>query len=222
MNTSHTTTSQKAQNSGVFLRAYANKGEFFVAFLGVFLVSVSVAASLDILPDAAVAIGKQEPAKLVASVAAVVASPTLPTEITISAIDLRVAISNPTSTDTKVLDNALLKGAVRYPTSARLGEQGNVILFGHSSYLPLVNNKAFKAFDDIQKLNVGDEIVVNDGATAYTYAVESVAKATTEADSVPLSVIGSKLTLVTCNSFASHDDRFVVTAKLVGSNPLGT
>lgn len=223
MNTHTTTVARNEASKNTFARAETTMWLFLAAFLGMFFVSVSVAATLDLLPNTTSAI-VAEGAKVNLAASAIVATqiPTLPTQIEIPSISLSVSISNPTSTDVKVLDNALLKGSVRYPTSAKLGEKGNVVLFGHSSYLPLVNNKAFKAFDDIQKLKTGDEIVVSDGVTEYTYAVESVAKASADADSIPLTVTGSKLTLVTCNSFASSADRFVVTATLVRSNPLGT
>jgi len=202
-------------------RVYASKWSFLVAFLGIFFVSVSIASALDLLPNTSPAKAKLEATVTSANMETKVLAPTLPTSISIPSVGVSVSIKNPTSTDTNVLDTALLTGAVRYPTSARLGESGNVILFGHSSYLPLVNNKAFKAFDDIQKLNTGDLIMVTDGVTEFTYAVESVVKASAEGDSIPLQVLGSKLTLVTCNSFASKADRFVVTATLVKSNPLG-
>ena len=56
----------------------------------------------------------------------------LPIKIEIPKINLSAVVVNPTITTVAVLDKELLKGAVRYPTSAKLGEDGNVVLFGHS------------------------------------------------------------------------------------------
>jgi sortase (surface protein transpeptidase) len=42
-------------------------------------------------------------------------------------------VVNPSSTDIDVLDQDLTLGAVHYPTSAQLGVNGTVLIFGHSS-----------------------------------------------------------------------------------------
>jgi len=211
-------------------RAYARKWAFFgLAFLA-FLMSVVTLGRLDLLPDApadaqvaAVDAGvvsfDASPSAATTSVA--VATPEAPVKISIPTINLSATISNPVSTDIDVLDNALLTGAVRYPTSAELGQEGNVILFGHSSYLPIVNNKAYKTFDGIQNLKVGDRITVSSGTTAYTYAVTSVQKESAASeDGIALTSTGHTLTLATCNSFGTKSDRFVVSADLVESYPL--
>lgn len=141
-----------------------------------------------------------------------------PVQVTVGDINLNVSISNPDSTDLDVLDEALLKGAVRYPASPLLGEEGSVLLFGHSSYLPIVRNQAFKAFDDIQKLKPGQIISVYSATREYRYAVTGVRSATASAETlIPLYTgEGQHLTLVTCDSFKTKSDRFIVTADLVG------
>ncbi len=196
------------------------KGSFLVSFVLVFLLSTSVLASLGLLPEAPKAHAAAAPAAP-AAVADAAPVPEYPTRVDIPALKTSVPISNPNTTDIQKLDDALLSGAVRYPSSSKLGEQGNVILFGHSSYLPIVNNPFYKTFDGIQNLKPGDRIMVTGTAHTYVYAVESVQKEDTYTGSIPLSVGGSKLALATCNSFASKDDRFVVTANLVESDPLG-
>ena len=201
-------------------RVYARKWSFLAAFLAVFFVSFSTLAVFDLVPEETVAKAPEAPASLAA--AAVLAAPEDPVRVEIPAIDLEVSIENPASTDVAVLDKALLSGAVRYPTSAKLGEEGNTILFGHSSYLPLVNNKAFKAFNDIQKLKEGDRITVYGSGTAYVYAVTEVAEADANSDALPLTKTGHTLTLATCDSFGKKTDRFVVVAELVSSYPLGS
>jgi len=138
-----------------------------------------------------------------------------PVGIEIPSVGVKANVVNPTSTDIRTLDEALLSGAVRYPTSAKLGEEGNVLLFGHSSYLPIVQNQSFKAFNEISKLEPGAPIVVYSEGRRYVYAVETVREADVENDAIPLSRDGSMLTLVTCNSFGDTSDRFIVTASLV-------
>src|SRR3989344_3516517 len=48
------------------------------------------------------------------------------------------------------------KGVVRYPGSGYLNETSNIFLFGHSTSLTNVRNKAYEAFNDLGKLNIGD------------------------------------------------------------------
>lgn len=198
--------------------AYTRKWSFLAVFVFVLFSSVGVAGALDVLPNAPKTVAV-EPKTLTASVVAVPTAE-LPTTIEIPAIGLTQKIANPTSTDVKVLDNALLSGVVRYPTSSKLGEAGNVIIFGHSSYLPIVNNKSFKAFNGIQKLKAGDRITVTGEHYAYVYAVDSVAQESTTSDAIPLTNTGNTLTLATCDSFGEKSDRFVVTATLVETDPL--
>ncbi len=204
-------------------RAYEQKWSFCGVFALVFLGGVGCLGYLGLLPQA-VAISAPSvslSSNAVAAVAEVpVVTPELPTRISIPAIGVDAAIANPTTTNIAALDNLLLKGAVRYPTSASLGETGNVVLFGHSSYLPVVLNQAYKAFNNIQKLAAGDVITVYSSGTAYTYRVKSVAHESTNTAGIPLSVTGRVLTLTTCDSFGAKTDRFVVTADFVESHSL--
>ena len=141
-------------------RAWSRKWSFLAVFLGTFFVSFSVLAAFDLVPEAPAKVAEDTtvPASAL-SASAMLAAPENAVRVEIPAIDLNVSIENPESTSVAILDDALTRGAVRYPTSAKLGEEGNVILFGHSSYLPIVNNSAFKAFNDIQKLKEGDRII---------------------------------------------------------------
>ena len=198
-------------------RVYTRKWSFLWLFAVAFLGSVSVLAQADLLPEAPLIVVEKinTPAPAVA-----VTVSELPTKIEISHINLSANIMNPTTTNIAALDTELLKGAVRYPTSAKLGEMGNVVLFAHSSYIPVVGNQAYKAFNNIQKLAVGDIVTVYSVGTAYTYSVRSVVKEVVDNNAgIPLSVTGKVLTLVTCNSFTdTKQDRFVLTADFVESH----
>ncbi|MHB8660366.1 MAG: sortase [Minisyncoccota bacterium] len=210
-------------------RAYARKWSFLGVFAVVFLGSVVALARLDLLPDVpptpvdpTVTLAASSPAAADTNGSASKIEPEFPTSIAIPAIKLSVKISNPDTTNVDALDQLLLKGAVRYPTSAKLGEMGNVVLFGHSSYLPIVGDEAYKTFDGIQKLAAGDTVTVYSSDRAYTYQVRSVAKESANDAAIQLSVSGNVLTLVTCNSFATKSDRFVVTADFVESHSISS
>ncbi len=191
-------------------RAYERKWSFLSLFAVVFLVSVIVLGTSDLLPEVSYA----NKSKTTNTVTQPQIAAELPTRIEIPKINLSAAVVNPTITTVAVLDKELLRGVVRYPTSALLGETGNVVLFGHSSYLPVVGNQAYKTFNEIQKLVVGDSITVYSSGTAYTYRVRSVVKESANDGVIELSVTGRVLTLVTCSSFGAKEDRFVVTADL--------
>lgn len=198
--------------------AYARKWSFLTVFALVFLGIVVILAELDLLPQMSPA-SETTTAPVSANKSLPVDTVELPMKIEIKTIGSLAEIANPTTLDIAALDKELLKGAVRYPTSAKLGEIGNVVLFGHSSYLPVVGNQAYKTFNGIQKLVIGDTITVYSSTTTYTYRVKSVAKESADNNSaIPLSVAGKMLTLVTCNSFGAKLDRFVVTADFVESH----
>lgn len=196
-------------------------GRFFGLFLCIFGVQVTLLAYFDLLPQHMTAAASPRLTEEVSEVLEV-EQPALPTRVRVDSIGLDVDIRNPVSTEIAVLDKDLLTGAVRYPTSARLGEDGNVVLFGHSSYLPIVHNQAFKAFNGIQNLVPGDRILVESNARVYEYRVLSVTEQKAESGVIPLEVTGRILTLATCDSFGAKSDRFVVTAELVESHALSS
>ena len=145
----------------------------------------------------------------------------LPVSITFDSLQGRtVTVLNPTSRAVADLDAALLTGVVRHPDSATFANPGNIFILGHSSYLPNVFNKNFQAFNGLQELTWGDTIRVNSEDTEYVYRVDRVYKAKASEVSVPITSGEAKLTLATCNSFASKDDRFIVEATLVDTNAL--
>lgn len=207
-------------------KAWTRKWSFLALSLCLFLGSVMTLHALDLLPEARVNVTLDSSPLVAASAVALPASNGTeaiaedPMKIEIPALSRSVTIANPPSTDIGVLDEALLRGAVRYPTSAKLGEEGNVVVFAHASYLPVVRNAAFKAFNGIEHLHQGDTIIVYSSTAAYVYHVKSVSKADANSVAIPLTVSGKVLTLSTCDSFGSASDRFVVIADFVESRPL--
>ncbi|MBI4086382.1 sortase [Candidatus Kaiserbacteria bacterium] len=203
-------------NNGLFERILAHKLSFFVVFFIVFLVSYGVLYAVDFIPEAPEE--KEEPVPAVTTdpePAPLVVTDPYPKRMIIEALEKDIVIQNPESRTVADLDKALLTGAVRHPDSATFAEDGTMFLFGHSSYLPHVFNKNFQAFNDVQKLVWGDIIKVQSSNVEYRYRVNKVYKTKAEDASVTLGGTKKKLTLVTCNSFGSKDERFVVEADLV-------
>ncbi len=190
---------------------------FAVTFVALFVLAFAVFGALDLLPDP---ISNHASTPVDTSVEVTntqnfVAE--LPVRVVAAKVGLDVSVANPDSTDVEALDEDLLKGAVRYPTSAQLGVDGTVLLFGHSSYLPIVHNQNFKAFNGIQNLKTGDVVSVYSGTLEYRYRVTSVRLANATEDVVELPATGKFLTLVTCDSFGTKSQRYIVTADFVGA-----
>lgn len=147
-----------------------------------------------------------------------------PVRVVIPDVGIDSRIITPASVDIDVLNAAVDQAAVHYPGSGLLGPDGTVLLFGHSSHLPIVHNQAFKTFNGVEKLKVGQVISVYSGTTEYRYKVAGVrfAKAVAHSDSdvIELPAVGKHLTLVTCDNFGVKSDRWVVTADFVGAYSL--
>jgi LPXTG-site transpeptidase (sortase) family protein len=144
----------------------------------------------------------------------------LPVRIKIDSAGIDLPVQNPATTDVDALDTLLQNGPARYVDSAELGEDGNVVIFAHSSHLPIVHNQMFKAFNNIPELKQGDTItLVGDDGVQYLYSVDGVAKADVESGTtIPLSAsLGKKLTLVTCDTLTGKSARYILTATFVGT-----
>ncbi len=226
----------------------ARKIAFLAAFFVFFTLSYGMLSVFDFLPEPVAVVTKPATTQASSSLAVletqVVVSPAatttvantapnkpttplvsvkgdaLPIRMTIDALDRTVTILNPASRSNVLLDEALLRGVIRHPDSATLKEEGNLFILGHSSYLPVVHNKNFQAFNGIQTLKWGDTIRVYSSDTEYVYRVEKSYKALASTLTVPVAGKGHKLTLATCNSFGSKDDRYIVEATLIQSNKL--
>jgi sortase A len=109
----------------------------------------------------------------------------------------------------------LKKGPGHYPTSARIGAVGNVVISGHrTTYLA--------PFNRVDELHAGDPIVLETQGFWYTYTVtsETVVKPTAIEVTYPVPYhLGRKptqrlLTLTTCNPKYSATTRLIVHATL--------
>jgi LPXTG-site transpeptidase (sortase) family protein len=204
------------------------KVSFVLVFFTVFLFSYAFLSWIDFLPELVEKTEETESTMTIEAEVPVIVpaiaepvikpdpvNPVYPTNIYIEALDRNIPVLNPTSRNIADLDAALLKGAVRHPDSATLERAGTVFILGHSSYLPVVRNKAFQAFNDIQKLKWGDLIEVTTAEGMYLYRVDKVYRANAQDVTVPIAGSEKRLFLATCNSFGSIDDRYIVEAELL-------
>jgi LPXTG-site transpeptidase (sortase) family protein len=211
---------------------------FLAATIVIFFLSLSSADSIDLVPnyiDGSSASAADSQSVALSSLpqlglsgqgetAATDATTTVgfePERLIIPAIGLDLAVQNPSTRDIDTLDALLQNGPARYVDSAKLGEAGNMIIFAHSSHLPIVHNKMFQAFNKIPDLKAGDSITLTAGGTAYMYSVVSVTKADVSDTSIDMSASkGTRLTLVTCDTLTGKSARYVLEADFVGTYTL--
>ena len=201
---------------------------FFATAVVIFFLSLSAADSIGFVPDyldgtAPAASAPQQVAlsslpQLGEDATTTPSEAILPDRIKIDAIGMDLPVQNIDSLDVQTLDDALVNGPVRYMDSAKLNQPGNMLIFAHSSHLPIVHNQMFKAFNRISELKEGDSIIVEGGGKQYLYSVTSVRKTDANEAVIDLSPKqGTKLTLSTCDTLTSKSSRFVVEADLVGT-----
>lgn len=134
-----------------------------------------------------------------------------PIRIIIPKIGVDATVANPNTTNTATLDNYLTEGAVRYPGSGLIGF-GNMFIFGHSTGLAVVRNQAYKTFNGLKNLQVGDIINVYSVTKIYEYRVATVRLAEASEVLVQFDSTRNMLTLSTCNTFGGKSERYVVEA----------
>ena len=203
------------------------KRVFFAASIVMFFLSLSAADSIGFVPyyidgtpssDERVALSNLPE---LGSEPVPAEEPTLPTalpeRIIIPAIGLDLPVSNPATRDLASLDAILQNGPARYVDSAELGEKGNVLIFAHSSRLPVVHNQMYRAFNRVSELSPGDTITISGEGKSYIYTVSSVRRGNASDEIIDLSQDGgTRLTLVTCDTLTSKDSRWILDAEFVG------
>ena len=89
----------------------------------------------------------------------------------------------------------------------------NIFIFGHSATnFPLVQNPAFKVFNNLEKLEKGDKIILSSGNDDFIYLVEDVQLKDADETIVRFDDSRRRLTISTCNTFGQKQERWVVEA----------
>lgn len=228
------------QIANIISTIWANKLKFFSVFFLIFTALYALLVIIDFLPEAPTEVPTEATTEVINEAVSVATAPTVlespvetvqvvetidtdtvaatpdkPVSMYIERLDRTIDVLNPVSRSIADLDNALLSGAVRHPDSATPNIDGTVLIMAHSSYLPNVLNRNFQAFNGIQNLEWGDTITLTSNGAIYTYQVERVYEAKASEVTVPIKGDSKLLTLATCDSFGSTDDRHIVEAKQI-------
>jgi len=142
-------------------------------------------------------------------------------EVIIPKINVQIpVIYDQTSVDEHAIQNALENGVVHYSTTSSPGEQGNTVIFGHSSNNILNKGKYKFAFVLLNRLQIGDTFTLTKGGKQYVYRVYEK-KVVKPAD---ISVLGptdksATATLITCDPPGTSLNRLVVIGEQISPNP---
>ena len=118
-------------------------------------------------------------------------------------------------TEDNAVQKALERGVLHFGKSALPGEVGNAIFVGHSSNLPWVPGNYKFVFALLDKVQIGQDIVLEYNGTRYTYRINDSKIVSPENIAVLEDSTTSKLTLITCTPVGSNSQRLVVSAELI-------
>lgn len=129
----------------------------------------------------------------------------------ISIPKIKVENAKVSTTDTQ-LSNHL----INYPGTAIPADEGNSVIFGHSTLPQLFDNKNYKTiFANLYLLKSGDVIIADVSGIKYTYRIVDISIVDAEDASIfNQDLSGSYLTLVTCTPPGTTWKRLIVKSKL--------
>lgn len=114
----------------------------------------------------------------------------------------------------QILD-ALRDGVVHYPGTAFPGQEGNIVVTGHSSYFPWDPGRFKDVFALLHDVRIGDSIYMYYKQKKYEYTVyETKIVLPTQVD-VLTQAGDTRLTLITCTPVGTNLKRLVILAKPV-------
>jgi LPXTG-site transpeptidase (sortase) family protein len=141
-------------------------------------------------------------------------------EISIEKISVNAPMVWSASEDEKSLLEDLKSGVSHYPKTASPGQNGNMVISGHSSNYIWVKGDYNYIFKDLNKLEAGDLISVktiqNNGAVViYQYKVSGKIITNPEDERIFAETSEPSLTLSTCWPLGTAFQRLIVKAELV-------
>lgn len=145
-------------------------------------------------------------------------------EIIIPKINVEVpVVYGVTSTDDNVVQKALEVGVVHYADTALPGQNGNLVIVGHSAE-NIFNAGGYKyVFSLLHKLDEGDVFYIQKDSVRYTYQVykKEIVKPTDVGVLAPDPTQAATATLITCDPPGISANRLVIVGKQISPDPVG-
>jgi len=118
------------------------------------------------------------------------------------------------------IQNQLKGGVVHYPLTSYPGDPGNVFVTGHSSYYSWDNGRYKNVFSLLDKLVIGDEIILFYEGEEYRYTIhDAVVVEPTKTEVLSQDYTQFELTLMTCWPVGTAKDRLIIKAHLTSPEP---
>ena len=106
---------------------------------------------------------------------------------------------------------SLQSGAVHYPYTANPGDPGNVFITGHSSYYPGAPGKYKSIFALLEKLVIGDDVIVYHKGQKYIYKVYDVfIVSPSQVEVLDQDPTRFDMTLMSCWPVGTANSRYIV------------
>lgn len=123
--------------------------------------------------------------------------------------------ANVDSTNSKIYQTALGKGLAHFKGTKLPGENGNILIYGHSSagnYAERNKSDVVVAFTRLFKLSIGDKILINFANKNYNYIVKKIKEVEPYETNIIEDMDGNTLTLLTCSPPGLNKKRLVIIA----------
>ena len=121
----------------------------------------------------------------------------------------------PETDDPNFLQSALLSGIVHFPETAVPGATGNGVYIGHSSNYWWEKSDYNTIFGLLEKLQIGDSIVINYNGQTFKYQVTANKIVAKNDPEIFATTTTSQITLVTCWPRGTNLKNFYVRADLI-------
>ncbi|PKL36692.1 hypothetical protein CVV38_02190 [Candidatus Peregrinibacteria bacterium HGW-Peregrinibacteria-1] len=108
------------------------------------------------------------------------------------------------------IQEALQDGVVHYPGTSIPGEDGNVVITGHSSYFPWDPGRFKDVFALLHEVSEGDEIIVYWDQKKYTYEITGRKIVLPSEIEVLHPTSSEQLTLITCTPIGTNSKRLII------------
>jgi LPXTG-site transpeptidase (sortase) family protein len=116
----------------------------------------------------------------------------------------------------QAVQRSLQRGLVHYKGTAKPGQEGNMVVFGHSSDYFWKRNPYATIFALLPKVAIGDLVTVTDAqGVTHQYRVDGKKVVSPFQRSVMEYTPGHQLTLITCYPVGTSLNRYIITAQLV-------
>ncbi len=115
----------------------------------------------------------------------------------------------------KDIQEALRGGVVHYPGSAEPGENGNVVITGHSSYFAWDPGRFKDVFVLLHEMIVGDKVIIYHQQKKYLYQVYDIKVVMPDQVEILTQKGENRLTLLTCTPVGTNLKRLIVFARPV-------